>query len=197
VFAEMVRRKAGVVHPVDLLAAIQRVYVDGTDMPVIADASSAMFWAVRHLSFKSPGRFFVEGHFGAMGQAGAAVVGAASGRGGPAAAICGDGSLHMQDEISTAVRYGIPAIWIVLNDSGLGIVRAGMRLNNRPLHDADFPPANFADVARAKGARAVRVTSADDLDAALRAALEANGPFVVDVLVDQDAVPPIEARTKR
>jgi acetolactate synthase-1/2/3 large subunit len=187
----------GTVHPAALMQAIQRVIVEGTDLPVFADASAAMFWGARHLTFDAPGRWFVEGHFGSMGAAGAAVVGAASGRGGPAAAICGDGALHMQDEISTAVRYGLRAIWLVLNDSGLGIVRAGMRANGRTLHDADYPPADFAAVARAKGADGVRVTSADELDAALRQALAADGPFVVDVVTDPSVAPPIGARAKR
>lgn len=187
----------GTVHPVALMAAIQRVLVDGTDMPIAADASSAMFYGARHLTFTEPGRWFVEGHFGAMGSAGAVVVGAATGRGRPAAAICGDGSMHMQDEISTAVRYGAHAIWIVLNDGGLGIVRTGMRRTGRILHDADYPPADFAAVARAKGADGVRVTSADDLDAALHRAVTAGGPVVVDVVIDRSAQPPIGARGRR
>jgi acetolactate synthase-1/2/3 large subunit len=187
----------GSVHPAALMEAIQRVIVERTDIPVFADASSAMFWGARHLVFGQPGRWFVEGRFGSMGSAGAAVVGAASGRGGPAAAICGDGSLHMQDEINTAVHYGLRAIWIVLNDGGLGIVRAGMRAAGWPRHDADYPATDFAAVARAKGADAVRVTAERELDAALLAALEADGPFLVDVLIDPTAAPPIGARTKR
>ena len=187
----------GTIHPAALMAAIQRVIVDGTDVPILADASSAMFWGAHHLSFDRPGRWFVEGRFGAMGSAGAAVVGAASGRGGAAAAICGDGSMHMQDEINTAVRYGIHAIWIVLNDAGLGVVRAGMRASGWPLHDADYPPTDFAAVARAKGAGAARVTREQDLDAALLAAIEAEAPFLVDVVIDPTVAPPIGARTKR
>jgi acetolactate synthase-1/2/3 large subunit len=187
----------GCVHPAALMASIQRVFVEGSDMPVFADASSAMFWGARHLVFDQPGRWFVEGRFGSMGSAGAAVVGAASGRGGPAAAICGDGSMHMQDEINTAVRYGVHAIWIVLNDGGLGIVRSGMSANGWPLHDADFPATDFAAVARHKGANGVRVSGEQELDAALATAVEANGPFLVDVVTDPTAVPPIGARTKR
>jgi acetolactate synthase-1/2/3 large subunit len=189
--------REGVVHPVALMAAIQREIVDATDMPVLADASSAMFWGARHLSFVDPHRWLVEGAWGSMGIAGAAVVGAASGRGGAAAAICGDGSMHMQDEISTAVRYGLRAIWIVMNDDGLGIVRAGMRANGRLEHDADYPPTDFAAVARAKGAEAVRVTSARGLVAALRYAVAAEGPFLVDVAVDPAVAPPIGARADR
>lgn len=185
------------VHPAALMAAIQRVIVDGTDMPIFADASSAMFWGARHLRFEEPGRWFVEGRFGSMGFAGAAVVGAASARGGAAVAICGDGSLHMQDEINTAVRYGLRAVWIVLNDAGLGIVRAGMRANGRTVHDADYPRADFAAVAMAKGADGIRVASTTELDTALRRAVAATGPYVVDVVIDPTAVPPIGARARR
>jgi acetolactate synthase-1/2/3 large subunit len=179
------------------MAAVQRVVVENSEAPVLADASSAMFWGARHLTFDAPGRWLIEGHWGSMGFAGAAVVGVASARGATAVAICGDASMHMQDEIGTAVRYGIPAVWIVLNDSGLGIVRAGMRADGNPLHDADFPETDFAAVARAKGAGALRVTREDELDAALRAAVEDGGPWVVDVVIDQTAVPPMGSRTRR
>jgi acetolactate synthase I/II/III large subunit len=189
----------GMVHPRALMEAIQRVVVDGEDrdIPVLADASSAMFWGARHLRFATPGRWLIEGHWGSMGFAGAAVVGAASARGAVAMAICGDASLHMTDELSTAVRYGIPAVWVVLNDAGLGIVRNGMKANGRLIHDADYPPADFAAVARAKGAQAIRVEDEGDLDAALLRALEAGGPFVVDVAIDPEAVGPMGARTRR
>jgi acetolactate synthase-1/2/3 large subunit len=132
-----------------------------------------------------------------MGWAAGAVVGAAAGGGGAALAIVGDGAMHMQDEINTAVRYGIPAIWVVLNDAGLGIVRAGMRANGWGRHDADFPPTDFAAVARAKGAAGLRVTSERELDAALVLAAQAERPFVLDVVIDQEAAPPIGARARR
>jgi acetolactate synthase-1/2/3 large subunit len=194
---ELVRAVPRCVHPAALMAAVQRVLVDGTDMPIFADASSAMFWAAHQLVFDEPGRWFAEGRFGSMGSAGAAVVGAAAARGGPAAAICGDGSLHMQDELNSAVSYGIRAIWIVLNDSGMGIVRAGMRGAGRTPHDVDFPPTDFAAVAGAKGVEAASVESEDDLDATLERARDARGPFLVDVVIDRSAVPPLGDRTKR
>lgn len=187
----------GLVHPVALMAAIQRVVVDDSLAHVFADASTAMFLATHHLRFPAPGRFHIEPHWGAMGQAGAAVVGAASASGRVAVAICGDGAMHMQDEISTAVRYGLPAVWIVLNDDGLGVVRHGMRRNGNLDHDADYPPTDFAAVARAKGARAARVTSAEALDRVLRQALAAGGPFLVDVAVDPSVEPPLGLRGAR
>jgi acetolactate synthase I/II/III large subunit len=125
------------------------------------------------------------------------VVGAAAARGGPALAIIGDGALHMQDEINAAVRYALPAIWVVLNDSGLGCVRAGMSACGHRPFDGDYPFTDFAAVARAKGARGLRVKHARDLEAALHEALDGRGPCVVDVIVDRDARPPIGARSSR
>ena len=185
------------IHPAAVMEAVQRHIVDATDMPVLADASSSMFWATRQLCFSEPGRWFVEGHVGCMGAMVAAVVGSAAGRRGPALAIVGDGAVHMQDEINTAVRYGLRAIWVVLNDSGLGIVRTGMQAANLGAHDADFPPTNFAAVARAKGAGAIRITRERDLGRALRAARNAPGPFLVDIVIDPAARPPLGGRARR
>jgi acetolactate synthase-1/2/3 large subunit len=71
------------VHPDALMAAIQRVVVNGTDMPILADAASAMFWGTRYLEFDVPGRWWVENRWGAMGNAAGAVIGMAASRGGP------------------------------------------------------------------------------------------------------------------
>ncbi|HEX4345440.1 MAG TPA: thiamine pyrophosphate-binding protein [Solirubrobacteraceae bacterium] len=182
------------VHPAALMAAIQRVVVNETDMPVLADAASAMFWGARYLEFDEPGRWWVENRWGAMGNAAGAVIGMAVSRGGPALAIVGDAAMHMQDELNTAAQYGIRAIWVVLNDSGMGIVREGTRIWEWPRHEADFPETDFAAVAAAKGVTGVRVTSEEDLDRALREAVDATGPVLVDIIVDRDVAPPIEAR---
>ena len=73
----------------------------------------------------------------------------------------------MQTEVSTAVRYGIPAAWIVLNDCGYGMIEQGMRaLGLRPLETA-LPETDFAAWARALGADGVRVERETELDAAL------------------------------
>jgi acetolactate synthase-1/2/3 large subunit len=190
------RAVAGPIHPAAVMAAVQRLVVDGTDLPVLADPSSPMFWGARHLAFSEPNRWLTENAFGPLGFASAAVVGAAAASG-AAVALCGDGAPHMQEEISTAVQYGLRARWIVLNNSGMSIVRHGMAANGRNLHDADYPPTDFAAVARAKGAEAVRVAAVSELDDAIAAALAADGPFLVDVVVDRDAVAPTDARTQR
>ena len=51
-----------------------------------------------------------------MGHTVTGVVGAAILRSRKAVVIVGDGAMLMNSEVNTAAKYGIPAIWIVLND---------------------------------------------------------------------------------
>ena len=55
------------VHPRALMAAIQRVVIDRTDAPVIADASSAMFWAARLPALRRARRLLDRGSLGLDG----------------------------------------------------------------------------------------------------------------------------------
>lgn len=182
------------IHPATVMDVIQRLVVDATEIPVLADPASSMFWATRYLAFEEPGRWFVENAWGAIGTAAAAVVGFALEDGGPALAIVGDHGMQAEDEVTTAVKYGIHAIWVVLNDSSMGIVEHGMRADGWPHRDTAFPPTDFAALAVAKGAGGRRVTREEDLDDALLEAIAADGPFVLDLVIDGEAVAPIGAR---
>jgi acetolactate synthase-1/2/3 large subunit len=182
------------VHPAALMAVYQRVVIEEYRGWTAVDAASAMFWGLHHLKLDDPGLWFVEGRFGAIGNSNA-VLGAADVLGRPAFAIIGDAALHMQDEINTAVAYDIPAVWVVLNDSGPGICRHGMDAEGWR-HEADFPSTNFAAVAAAKGAHGIRVEVESALERSLREAI-ANAPCVVDVVIDSEIRPPIGARVPR
>jgi len=130
-----------------------------------------------------------------MGHAAAGVVGAALGAGRRAVAVVGDGAMLMQNEISTAVKYAAPVLWIVLNDGRYGMCAQGMDMLGL-VADAQFPAVDFVAFARAQGADGVRVGDAGELRAALRQAMEASGPFVVDVLIDPAALAPANARNR-
>lgn len=189
-------RPGGPVRPGFLMEAIQRVIVENSDAVVITEAGNAFAWGTHALHFKSPGRYRVSTGFGSMGHAVAGVVGAALARGGKAVAICGDGAMLMNSEISTAVQYNIPAVWVVLNDAHYGMIDQGMRsLGMEPVETA-IPPCDFVMIARGMGADGLRVHREADLDAALSAAMAAKGPFVVDVIVDPRAPAPFQGRNQ-
>ena len=96
----------------------------------------------------------------------------------------------MLAEVSTAVRYRVPAVWVVLNDACYGMVEQGIRSLGWQTWHNEIPRVDFVAWARAMGADGVRVTCEPDLDAALARALAANAPFIVDVEVDPDELAP-------
>jgi acetolactate synthase-1/2/3 large subunit len=192
---EIAPRRSELVRPTVLMAAIQRRVVEGSSALVMTEAGNAFAWGTHCLRFDEPGRYRVSTGFGSMGQATAGVVGAALARG-KAVAIVGDGAMLMNCEISTAVQYGAPAVWIVLNDRRYGMIAQGMRAQGWSPLATDIPHTRFATIARAMGAEGVEVGNESELGAALDRALTATRPFVVDVAIDPDELAPIGNRIR-
>jgi thiamine pyrophosphate-dependent acetolactate synthase large subunit-like protein len=123
------------------------------------------------------------------------VVGAALARNGKAVAIVGDGAMLMNNEINTAVKYHVPAVWIVLNDNRYNMCAQGMAMLGMEA-DPIIPEADFVLIARGMGADGVRVTQESELEAALIQAMQATGPFVVDVRTDPTRPAPSRGRNQ-
>ena len=103
--------------------------------------------------------------------------------------IGGDGCFRMNlNELATASRYNIPVIEVVVNNHVLGMVRQwqtlfyGKRYAQTVLEDK----VDFVKVSEGLGAAAYRVTTKEELKAALEKALTADGPVVLDCIIDQD-----------
>lgn len=187
---------AQLVRPAMLMSALQRVFVEPGDTIILTEAGNAFAWTTHHLSFREPGRYRVSVGFGSMGHATTGVIGAALGGRCKAVAVVGDGAMLMQNELSTAATYGIDAVWVVLNDGRYNMTEQGMRSVGLAPHATGFHEVDFVATARALGADGVRVNREEDVDAALRRAREATGPFVVDVHIDPTNAAPVGARNK-
>lgn len=184
----------GPVRPQVLMQAIQRRIVQGSDALVLGECGNAFAWCNHYLRFSQPGRYRVSTLFGSMGHVSAGVVGAALARGKKAVAVVGDGSMMMNSEISTAAQYHAPAVWIVLNDSAYGMCRDGHRALGLSEDQVTFPRVDFVGLARSMGADGMRVETEDMIDVALERALAAQGPFVVDVQIDEEELSPLLKR---
>ncbi|NJN07981.1 MAG: scytonemin biosynthesis protein ScyA [Richelia sp. RM2_1_2] len=184
------------IRPEILMEAIQKVIVEGSDAVVMAECGNSFTWSTNLLRFAQTNRYRVSTGVGAMGHAVTGVVGAAQVRNGKAVAIVGDGAMLMNNEISTAVKYQIPAIWIVLNDARYNMCHQGMKMLGMTGADAIIPQTDFEMIARGMGARGIRVTKESEITAALEMAIAATGPIVIDVLIDPDRPAPSKGRNK-
>ncbi|NJK55074.1 MAG: thiamine pyrophosphate-binding protein [Pleurocapsa sp. SU_5_0] len=188
------RREIGLVRPELLMNQIQQQIVEETDAIVMAEAGNSFAWATKLLRFNQPNRYRISTGVGAMGHAVTGVVGAALSK--KAVAIVGDGAMLMNSEVSTAVRFGIPAVWIVLNDGRYNMCAQGMALQGFKGVDTTIPHTDFALLAQSMGADSLRIDKEEDVAAAIAQALNSPVPFVLDVVIDPNQAAPINSRVQ-
>lgn len=167
------------------------------DALMFGDAGSHSFYAVQHLEMPVPGTFYFDEVFIAMGAAIGYSVGAKLALPDrPVICITGDGCMLMQGtEISTAVNYGIPVIFFVMNNGRLDMVDKGMSYNTGRSVGAVYEhPLDVSAFAESMGASAYRCHHPRDIQEAVQSALTANGPTVIEVMVDPLEIPPILTR---
>ncbi len=115
-------------------------------------------------------------------------------------AVLGDGDFMMSlPEMATAVMNDIPVVVVVQNNQGYMSIRGGQRkfmgrhvASEFNLQRGAGEPysADLSAVARSFGVQAWKVERADQLEAALKGALRAGGPTLVEVMTSRDAAGP-------
>jgi acetolactate synthase-1/2/3 large subunit len=101
-------------------------------------------------------------------------------------AVVGDGGfLFPGSDMSTSVRYGINLVTVVFNNQSYGnVLRDQRRLFDGRHSGAELTNPDFQTYAKAFGARSWRVTDAIGLRTALKEAIAANAPCLIEVMTD-------------
>lgn len=159
-------------------------------MPIFFDTGHLLSFAPPFL--KASSRFVAhDGFFHRMGWSASAAIGASIAQGNrPTLALLGDGSFIMGGTaVATAVEQNLPITWVVLNNRSLQIERELMiRLYGRETF-CDYRKNSSKDLwnpdickwAEAMGANPIHVARAAEFAPALRRALDAHAPTVIDV----------------
>ncbi|GGN94102.1 acetolactate synthase, large subunit, biosynthetic type [Actinoplanes lobatus] len=144
------------------------------------------------------GRFITPGGASTMGFGPAAAVGvqiAEPDR--TVVALVGDGGMSAQlPALPMAVEQGAPVIFVVMNNGSHGTISDLQAVNFGQSYGCDFTgpdgkpySPDFAALGRACGADGYNLTTADGLGEALRTALAARRPAVIDVPMVNEPVP--------
>ena len=182
----------------DAMAVLDGVLPDGAD--IVVDAGNTGASAVHYLPARRDGRFAVALGMGGMGYSFGAGIGMAFGRansgrpGGRTVVIAGDGAFFMHGmEVHTAVHYRLPVTFVLFNNNAHAMCVTREQLFYDDLYSYNrFSSSRLGAglAAMFPGLTSQDISDLDGLAAALRAALDVDGPAVVSVECAADEVPP-------
>ena len=157
---------------------------------VSTDVGQHQMWTAQYYRFTSPRTFLTSGGLGTMGYGLGACIGAKVGNPDKVCVnIGGDGCFRMNcHELATASRYNIPIIQIVINNHVLGMVRQWQTLfyDHRYSQTVLEDKVDFCKVSEGFGCKAIKVTKTEEVDKAIKEAMNNEGPTVIEVVIDHD-----------
>jgi acetolactate synthase-1/2/3 large subunit len=164
-----------------------------------AGVGQHQMWAAQFIKYERPNAWLNSGGAGTMGYSVPAAMGAKVAEPDRVVwAIDGDGCFQMTNqELATCAINDIPIKVAIINNSSLGMVRQWQTLfyDGRHSHTdlntghGTVRIPDFVKLAEAYGCLAIRVEKEEDVDAAIRTALETNDrPVVIDFVVSADAM---------
>ncbi|MFK4113461.1 acetolactate synthase large subunit [Microbacterium sp. NPDC006705] len=179
---------------------IQRIgELTGPEGVYASGVGQHQMWAAQFIKYERPNSWLNSGGAGTMGYAVPAAMGAKVAQPERVVwAIDGDGCFQMTNqELATCVINQIPIKVAIINNSSLGMVRQWQTLffdgrhSNTDLntgHGTARVP-DFVKLGEAYGCLAIRVETEDQIDDAIKLALETNDrPVVIDFVVSADAM---------
>jgi len=156
---------------------------------IVSEVGQNQMWTAQYFCFRKPRTWITSGGLGTMGYGFPAAIGAHFACPDQTVFdIAGDGSFQMNiQELSTVASNNIPVKVAILNNRFLGMVRQWQELfHNRRYSFTELPPVDFVKVANAYGVDGIKVESCEEVVPALKAAIETDGPFVLDFRVERE-----------
>jgi acetolactate synthase-1/2/3 large subunit/sulfoacetaldehyde acetyltransferase len=175
----------------------QRVYAElrrvlPADTVVALDAGAAPAYGYDRLAFSRPRTFLTPLDLGGLGFAFPVALGAKLGRpDAPVVAVHGDGGFLMNaQEIETAVRHGINAVTLVMNNNCWGSEKAYQKHFYAERYiGCDIGNPRYDAYAKLFGAAGYYVEQADQVGDVMRAALACGKPAIVEIPIDPEEFP--------
>lgn len=159
------------------------------DAIMVTDVGQHQMIATRYFRFKQSRSVVTSGGLGTMGFGLPAAMGAKMGRRDrPVVLFVGDGGFQMTiQELATVYQEKIPVKIVLLNNNFLGMVRQWQELFfDFRYASTEMVNPDFQTIAKGYYLPSVKVTRREDLHAAIEALVAADGPFLMEVVVEKE-----------
>ena len=179
------------IHPARVYGELIPLLAD--DAVIIGDGGDFVSWAGKFVEPGRPGCWLDPGPFGCLGAgAGAAAAARLARPSSQVVLLYGDGAagLSLMD-VDTMVRHELPVVMVVGNNGAWGLEKHPMRF----LYGYDVATdlraeTGYDEIVQALGGAGETVTRPDQIGPALRRALDANVPYLVNVRCDPEVAYP-------
>jgi pyruvate dehydrogenase (quinone) len=182
----------GLIHPQQIAKAISDHAAE--DAVFTCDVGLPTVWAARYLAMNGKRRLLGSFWHGSMANAMAQTIGAQSAfPGRQVISLSGDGGFQMlMGDFLSLVQLGLPVKVVVFNNGALGFIELEQKSTGFLPFGTDFKNPNFAAMAEAVGVRGIRLEDPGEVDTGIAAALNQNGPVLIDAVVNRTelAMPP-------
>ena len=156
---------------------------------IVSDVGQHQMWAAQLYWYDVPNSFFSSGGLGSMGYCLPASMGVTLGRPDETVwAVVGDGGFQVtMQELGTIAQDNIDVKIAIVNNGYLGMVRQWQQFfYDRRYSASPMSNPDFVKLGEAYGIPSLRVTRRDELKAAVEKAMETEGPFLIDFVVEQE-----------
>ncbi|GAB1758500.1 pyruvate oxidase [Priestia megaterium] len=179
------------IKPQQVIPKLQKIVDD--DAIVSVDVGNVTVWMARHFRMTNQ-KFVISSWLATMGCGlPAAIAGKLAHPEKQSVAVCGDGgfTMVMQDFV-TAVKYKLPIVVVVLNNSEIGMIKYEQAIQGHLDYQTKLGEMNFAKFAESCGGIGYRVEKYEELETAFEKAAVANVPVVIDVVIADE--PPLPGK---
>ena len=157
---------------------------------IVTDVGQHQMWTARHYTWTRPNSHITSGGLGTMGFALPAAMGAKMGIPDAAVwAVAGDGGIQMNiQELATLKQEGIAIKVAIMNNGYLGMVRQWQHFfHNGNYSETPITGPDYIKLAEAYGLTGMRVTKREDVEGAVRKAMETEGTVIIDFVIESEA----------
>ncbi|AYV00316.1 acetolactate synthase AlsS [Staphylococcus aureus] len=174
----------GILHPVEIIESMQKVLTDDTTVTV--DVGSHYIWMARNFRSYNPRHLLFSNGMQTLGVALPWAISAALVRPNTqVVSVAGDGGfLFSSQDLETAVRKNLNIIQLIWNDGKYNMVEFQEEMKYKRSSGVDFGPVDFVKYVESFGAKGLRVTNQEELEAAIKEGYETDGPVLIDIPVN-------------